>query len=230
MNGVLLVLGALVSPQDPGIDAAAEAFAAGRYAEARLHFEAALGRPGAPRGAILHDLGSCAYRLGEHAAAVLAFRRAQHWLPEDPAVAADLQLAERQLGIDRVAARAFDAPPPPRVQLAAAVLLQVLGLAGLLRRRTGRARRAAAALLLLLGLGCALDLVGRAAGAGPRIGVVLGAELPVRAEPHRDLPVLATLRAGEPVRVAEASDRWARIVHARGAGWVRLDGLGLVEH
>ena len=59
--------------------------------------------------------------------------------------------------------------------------------------------------------------------------MVLARQVALRTEPHADQAITLVLEAGDEVRVAEFSDRWARIVHPRGGGWTERAGVGLVE-
>ncbi|MCE0522416.1 MAG: tetratricopeptide repeat protein [Methylacidiphilales bacterium] len=80
------------------LDDANRAFAAGHYHESTLGFQAVLAREGysAP---VLFDLGNSSYCEGDFAQAILAYKRAQWLSPNDPDIAANLQLAQKQAGL-----------------------------------------------------------------------------------------------------------------------------------
>jgi tetratricopeptide (TPR) repeat protein len=205
------------------------AYATGRYEEALALFEAALGDPDAPAGIILFDLGSSAWRLGRHAEALRFWRRAELRLPRDPQVAFNVRFAERQLEVDPPASSPLDLlgklTRTERLATGAAVTAGAI-VAMILARR----RRIAVGLLALaavLGLALAVHALGWLAGA-PR-GIVLGRDIGLRAEPHRESSTALRLRAGETVRVHERSDRWSRVSHPRGSGWTESAGIGVVD-
>jgi len=77
------------------LDDANAAFAASRYHDSTLGFQAVVAQNGysAP---VLFDLGNSYYREGNFAQAILAYRRAQWLSPNDPDIAANLQLAQKQ--------------------------------------------------------------------------------------------------------------------------------------
>ncbi len=80
------------------LDDANRAFAQERYHESTLDFQAVLAQNGysAP---VLFDLGNSFYREGNFAQAILAYQRAQWLSPNDPDIAANLQLAQKQAGL-----------------------------------------------------------------------------------------------------------------------------------
>ncbi len=87
------------------LDDANRAFAAGKYHDSTLAYQALLAQKGysAP---VLFDLGNSLYREGNLAQAIVAYRRAQWLSPHDPDIAANLQLAQKQAGLSV-------AEPPP---------------------------------------------------------------------------------------------------------------------
>ncbi len=227
---VCLVLATLSGPE---LVRAEHAYRIGRYQEAFTLFEQALAEPNAPQGPVLYAMGNCAFRLGRSAEASLYYRRAALRLPGDPRLAFNLQLAERRLGVahapptvvERLRA-ALDARSPAEL-LVLVTLLQTAGLAGVLALR--RRGRLLATLGLAIGLVGAVYLVDRRTSPPPVEGVVLDHDLPVRTEPHPDLPATLVLHAGEIVRVEEGSDRWLRVTLPRGGGWAERSGVGVVE-
>jgi len=85
-----------------------------------------------------------------------------------------------------------------------------------------------AACLLLSWVGAA-RLVQQQAFPGPPEAVVLAPSSAVHDEPHDSTAVEFELRAGQIVHVDEESDRWLRIQHPAGRGWVRGEELGRVD-
>jgi len=80
------------------LDDANRAFAGGQYHTSTLGYQAILTQNGysAP---VLFDLGNSYYREGNFAQAILAYQRARLLAPNDPDIAANLQLAQRQAGV-----------------------------------------------------------------------------------------------------------------------------------
>jgi Bacterial SH3 domain len=206
------------------------AFATARYEEAFALYGAALDATAAGDGAVLFDLGSAAWRLGRHAEALLFWRRAALRLPRDPEVAFNVSFAERQLEVEAAKSDAVFAVLSRFARgerLAAGAALAAAALVGMIFARRRRLALVLLAATFLLGLALIAHALGWIAGA-PR-GVVLAPEIGLREQPHRDSAAGLRLRAGETVRVAEHSDRWARVVHARGSGWTERAGIGVVE-
>jgi len=210
-----------------------EAYKAQRFDEALALFEAALADSEVAKGPVLHNLGNCAYRLGRFPEAIGYYARASLRMPFDPEPRACLNLARRELGLEPIPPTAgesfarFDRlPNATRLWLVGT--LQLLALSGvvLLRRRPAR--------LTMFGVLC-VSLVGAArlvrthfASPSPE-GVIVADEVSLRREPHTNLGILLELKAGEIVRVEECSDRWARIVHPQGSGWIDRFGLALID-
>jgi tetratricopeptide (TPR) repeat protein len=217
-------------------DRAERAYRSGDFAAAMALYEAALAEPGAAEGPLLYNLGNCAFRLGRLPEAMLAYKRALLRLPGDPQARFNLSLVEQRLGAGEPAGdsllagalAAVDGLPPRRLLLVAA-LLESLGLLGFVLARRRRALRVTCALLVLVALLGAARLVQTQWFAGPPEAVVLAREVALRAEPHEEAATSLKLVAGEVVRVAERSERWARVVHARGSGWTERGGVGVVE-
>jgi len=80
------------------LDDANRAFAEGHYHESTLGFQALLSQEGysAP---VLFDLGNSYDREGDFAQAIVAYKRAQWLSPDDPDIAANLRLAQKQAGL-----------------------------------------------------------------------------------------------------------------------------------
>ncbi|TAH34440.1 MAG: tetratricopeptide repeat protein [Planctomycetota bacterium] len=231
---IALLLALLLARADLG--QAERAYRAGQYTQAFLLFEAALSQPETPQGPVLYNLGNCAYRLGRHADAILYYKRAQLRLPRDPELEFNLRLAERRLGVDSASGRSFRAAAlaladafTPGELLALASGLQGAGLAGLVLLRRRRAGRAVMAALVLIGLVAAACLVHKQWFPGAPGGVVLAREIALRAESDAGLPPVATLRAGESVRVQAQDDGWLRIAHRHASGWTERSGVGIIE-
>ena len=228
MTALLALALALTSVPVQDLDVAERAYRAGRYAEALALFEAALSEPASPHGPVLYNMGNCAYRLGRHAQAVLFYRRAQLRMPRDAQVAFNLRLAEQQLGVGSAGASWY-ASRSPGTLLLLVILVQSAGLAGWVLLPRGRAVRLPMVALVVLGFVGVARLVQMQWMAEPPEGVVLEHEIAVRSEPHLGVGAIMRLEAGQTVRVAELSDRWARVVHPRGGGWIERAGVGIVE-
>ncbi len=219
-----------------GTGGAARAYAEGRFDDAYAAFEALLDSPDVDPAAVLYNLGNCAYRARRYVDAIVLYRRSLLRRPYDAATTHNVAQAERRLGI---------APPPAHGLVAVAgawierrprgtlllslVAIEAVGLALLVGPRPGRTRRGAAALLLLIGVAGGAWLIRAVASPPPRSAVVIAELVAIRPEPHRSLPVRLELAAGETVTVEGASDRWLRVTHPRGGGWVEPSGLVLVD-
>jgi len=227
---IAVLLAVVAQLGDPELEAAARAYEAGRFEEALVRYDSALDGPERPRGAVLFNMGNCAYRLERFAEAVLFYRRAELRLPDDAEVAVNRRLAERQLGLD--ADRQATSADPDGLALPVAAVavafLQGLGLWLVLRGRSVRSRLLAP-ILVVAGLVGGVAVVRDAFAPPAVLGVVLEDDVAVHREPHVDLPALFALQAGETVRVEEMSDRWMRITHPRGHGWVACAGVSVVD-
>jgi tetratricopeptide (TPR) repeat protein len=231
--GMLLGLGGFATPD---MERAKRAYGDGRYGEALALFEAALSEPGMAEGSLLYNLGNCAFRLDRYAEAILFYKRAQLRMPRDGMVKFNLSWAEQQLGIDTPAGESFAAAVVgladsflPGELLALVGVLLVAGLVGMVLLQRQRAARNAMALIVLIALAGAAHLVQSQWFPSSPEGVVMEDKIAVRSEPHADMPVVLELRAGETVRVEEASDCWARIVHDQGGGWIERAAVGVVD-
>jgi tetratricopeptide (TPR) repeat protein len=236
MNPLWCVLWlALAQDPRPDLQAAEQNYRAGQFAAAFAGFEQALAQPEFAPGPLLYNLGNCAYRLDRVAEAIWFYRRALLELPGDDEVRGNLRRAERRLGLESfvespVAALLgwVDRAPPGRL-LVVVALAQAIGVLGW----TWLGRGSGARVFLLLLIGGSLLVVARRLyvqhAPAPLTAIVLSERIRLRSEPHRDLAVVLELRAGESVQVAESSDRWARVLHPRGAGWTECQGLGFVE-
>jgi len=217
------------------VDQAVRTYRAGDFAAALALFQTALSEPGAPEGALLYDMGNCAYRLGHHAEALLYYRRAELRLPRDRDLAFNRRLAEEQLGLEdstpSFGASLLALPDAftSRELLILVTVLETAGLVGLVLLRRRRIARVILASIVLLALAGAARLVQREWFAALPQAVVLENQIALHAEPRADLPVTLELRAGETVSVETLADPWIRIRHARGTGWTPRKGVGLVD-
>jgi tetratricopeptide (TPR) repeat protein len=232
---IALVLAFVLGISDVDLTEAERAYLEGRYGDAHALFEAARREAVSPSGALLYNLGNCAYRLGRPAEAVLQYRRARLRLPRDPAVTFNLRLAEGQLGLYDPEGESFGAAVAelaasftPRELLVAVGVLETLGLVGVVLLRRKRWLRNLSGLVLLLGLAGAARLVVTQWIPGAPEGVVLDATAPVHAAPDPGSEVTADLEPGESVRALERSDGWIRIRHSEGAGWTVVGAVGIL--
>lgn len=237
--GILLFLGTGGAySQQPGASAwsrAEQAYRSGQYQRASALFEGVLSNSTVARGPTLYNLGNCAYRLGRFVDAVFHYRRALLRMPRDPQVVFNLDLAERRLNTEapnrsvRGTVISWVQWLQPVELLFLAAALQVIGFIGLTRMHRGRRARVAMALLALLGILGTLRLGYTRFFPEPPIAMVLASEIDLRSEPHTSLGITLKLEAGAIVRIAEMSDRWARVIHPQGGGWTGRAGLGLVN-
>ncbi|MBI1851386.1 MAG: tetratricopeptide repeat protein [Planctomycetes bacterium] len=206
------------------------------YGEALARFQSELPKPESAQGPILYDMGNCAFRLGRFAEAALHYRRAQLRIPRDPRVTFNLRLAERRLGIGEPSRESFLTAVAsligwitPRELFALVVGFETVGLVGFVLVRRRRAARRAMAVVVLVALAGGARLAALQWFAAAPDGVVLAPEIALRAEPRVDTAIQVKLEAGEVVRIEESSDRWVRVVHARGRGWTERGGIGVVD-
>jgi tetratricopeptide (TPR) repeat protein len=102
LRSILLIAGALgtfsVGTSAATLDEANRAFAEGKFHESTQAYESIVAQNGysAP---VLFNLGNSLYREGDLAQAILAFERAQQLAPEDPDLAANLQVAQKAAGV-----------------------------------------------------------------------------------------------------------------------------------
>jgi tetratricopeptide (TPR) repeat protein len=236
MSAWLATLALACFPQDlPPAQPGALAYAAHQFDVAFETYERALADPAAARGALLYNLGNCAYRLDRPVEATLWYRRALRYLPRDPELRFNLAFAEARLGVDNAptslaaTAAALAASFTPGELLALTAGLQALGLASLLFLRRKHLARPLGAALVALGLLAAIPLVHEALfGAAPE-GVVLAPDLSLHPAPDPTLAPSTHLSAGEVVCVVEQTDDWLRVEHRRGVGWAPRAAVGVIE-
>ncbi|MHC5062720.1 MAG: SH3 domain-containing protein [Planctomycetota bacterium] len=213
-----------------------ELYQAGEYAKAELLYTDALLLEGADRGSLHYNLGNCAYRLEQYAQAVYQYRCAELYMPRNGDLQTNLRLARDELGVQAQQYETLTSVLLAIVDwfsaselLVLISLLETAGLIGFVLLRGNTAGRLAMLCLILLATALAARLVKTEYFSGPAEGMVLATQVSLRAEPHRSVPILFDLRAGESVRIAEQSERWARVIHARGEGWTQVGGIGLIR-
>ena len=133
-----------------------EAYQADRYAEARAHFEELWeeSTETSSEGAVLYNLGNCAFRMGESPEAIAFYAGALRRMPHAEEPLGNLNLARRELGLPAIPppeidpfAR-FDSLPAP-ARLAIVGGMQLLALIGLW---LGRTRAVRVAMFCVLGI------------------------------------------------------------------------------
>jgi tetratricopeptide (TPR) repeat protein len=225
---LVLALAALVfagHAQAQTLDDANRAFAEGRYHESTQGFQAVLVREGysAP---VLFDLGNSYYREGNFAQAILAYKRAQWLSPDDPDIAANLDLAQKQAAISV-------AEPPWSAKLSRILSASgwawvgsgawTLLCASLLARAILPRRRslfflsgAAGALVLFLAIAAMVISSGELGRA-----VVIDKNASALISPFPDAQVLFTPSPGETVIVQKAYHDFFLVKDAAGhTGWI----------
>jgi len=212
------------------LERAERAYRLGQFEVALQLYEQALPRAGDRRGAVLYDLGNCAYRLDRFAVASLHYRRALRLLPDGTAALHNLQLAERRLGVDGGGQGAVAASARGWPWLAAAFALQLAGLVGIGRRRddVARARRAVAGAALLGGIVAAGAVAFAQWSPAPTQAVVLQPAV-LRAEANDGAAAVAALRPGECATLVARAGEWLRLERGGTAGWVAAAAVGTVE-
>lgn len=218
---LVLWLGLLLLAPQGDLERAERAYRLGQFDAALQAYSAALAGERDHRGAVLHNMGNCAMRLGRSAEAAWHYRRALLWLADGAAAAHNLALAEGP--------RAGAVPPQrpgPGPWLGAAVALQAVGL-GLVLAARSRGRRLVGVVATGLGLAAGAATAVRQ-WAAPLDAVVLR-DATLRAAPAADAAATGPLPAGELVVVLERQADWLRVEAAGGDGWVAAPALGVVE-
>ncbi len=208
----------------------------GEYAQAAALFEAALQTEGADRGNLHYNLGNCAFRQENYAEAIYQYRCAELYMPRSSDLAQNLRLTRDKLGIQPLQYETFTSVMLAIVDwftagelLLLISLLEGIGLLGFVLMRGNNSGRIGMICLLLLASLLTARLIMNEYFRGQQEGMVLASQVSLRAEPHRNVPALFDLRAGESIRIAEQSERWARVIHARGEGWTPVAGIGLIR-
>lgn len=235
-----------MNPTPQGIQGAERAYREGRYDDAAELYRAQLSDPDSPHaGAVLFNLGNCALKTDQPAAALWHYRRAALRLPGEPAIAANARRAEERLGLAGRASgtdatsssgtsAAAESPPgaiaaiPDAWLLGAAVLLQGAGLIVLFRGGR-RLRFVVGTALLLAGVSAALPLWSRADRTEHPAAIVLVPEAVLLGEPRDGAPPTLRVGRGESLQVIEKSDTWAHVAHGEDRGWIRLQSLGVID-
>jgi tetratricopeptide (TPR) repeat protein len=225
----------------PGAACAAD-YERGAYADAAACYRA-LEAAGHHNGHLHYNEGNAWYRAGDTGRAVLAYRRAELYLPRDGDVRANLAAARR-------AAKDDLEPPDSRGAFARAVLAPYDGLSprellllgsvawalffSLLALRVRRDLPGGAGPLVLLGILAAAALIGWSIRsyelATSPVAVVLGDEVTLRSGRDLQSVDLARLHAGAEVTVVEEGDAWVQVALSSGQrGWMPASELGLVR-
>lgn len=208
---------------DENLARADAAYRASRFAEAAERYTKLLEHTTEYRGALLLRLGNSQYRAENYGAALFAFERARAFLGDDTTLRHNLARTHAKLGL----APPTDRDPGPfrtPLLVALALVLQSLGLYWALVRRARIGLLVTAA-----GVACAVVACVRIATNAPLEALVLSARCEVRAEPNDRAATLLSLPTGTRLRIEESSDRWSRVSHPRGSGWVRRSVLGILD-
>ena len=204
------------------LETADAAYRAAQFGDAARRYAALLDVDDAPRGALLLRLGNSEYRAENYGAALLAYERARLRIG-GKTVEHNVDRARARLGID---AKQTPSPALPIGRLALlAFALQAAGLWWLLARQ----KRAIGMVLTACGLVCACVTGWNILTPAPAEALVVAARCDLQAEPHERASTILSLPTGTRVQVEEQSDRWARISHDRGTGWVRRATVGLID-
>jgi tetratricopeptide (TPR) repeat protein len=227
MIGCVFVLSLLA--QD--LERAERAYRQGEFAPAMKLYEEALVERTEHRGAVLFNVGNCAYRLERYAEAVLWYERARQRL-QGPALASALtnrSLAQAALGLDAGAAgndQQDGIGAADRTAVLVACLLQTGGGLAFVLARDRRRRRFGLG-ITAIGFGiaaqCALQQFG-----GEAVRAVVLQGLPLRSSPEAASSAIAQAKAGALATVTDQRADWVRLVTPEGSGWVLRSGIGLV--
>jgi len=241
---VALLLAVLCAPAAPAFaqsDCTSQ-YQEGDYEGAALCFMA-LEEQGHHNGHLLYNLGNAWYRAGRIGEAVLAYRRAQLYLPRDGDLAANLRSAREKTRDDL-------APPDSRGELSGTLLLPYDRLAPgelcwlgaiawalfllLCAVRLWRPIPAINIVLPVVGLVAMLGLSGAVARslqmANQPLGVVLTEEVTLRSGRDVQSVDLARLHEGAELSVLELDDSWIQVELSSGVrGWLSRDVIGLVR-
>ncbi len=218
---------------DPAVserfEAAGAALRGGHGDDAQARYEA-LWDSGIRSPELAHNLGAACLVSGQAAAAVLWFGRALAIRPRDPASRAGMADACAQAHVEpadtgftrwltRAEWRLFAA--------GAAALLLVL-IARMAARPTS-ARRAAALASAILACAAGWGYATRIVTERQPAAVAVAGDSTIRLAPSADAPSVATLRAGQTVRIVEESDGWLRVRAGHATGWMRDGDLKRID-
>lgn len=203
-------------------------YQAGHFAQAAEQYQELLKRDG-PRAAVLQNLGSAHFQLGDYGQAILAFERAKLLDPGSAAIAADLKLVRERAGAFHVAEpdrwQALAARWPAHhwslLLLAGVLLLPVTGGLWLLRHKPAA---------WVVGL-CAVVAMGTACAAIRSLeiktqrAIVTANPATLRLSPFATAESKGTLPAGSEVHLGKQTKAYHHIKtpDATTAGWVSED-------
>ena len=230
---LLLASGARGLEANASFDLTNQGYAAGKWNEAERGYEQVLTQHGysAPT---LFNLANAQYRQGKLGQAILTYERARWLAPNDPDIAANLELArrkagvtaERQTGVEHLAqALTWTAWSC----LATAMLLGVMA-ALLFRELLPRVSAGLTGSALL----CAVVLlfsISALAVRWPELhrAIVTAPQTPARVSPVTVVQPLFALRAGEPVILKKTHGQFALIANGQGQqGWVPRDAVARI--
>lgn len=228
----LAAQGGLPAPQDPALVESISAYRAKDYATAEAGFAAVFAATGDRR--CWQAIGNCHFRRGDLPRALWAYECARLGLPRDAELLANLQLVRQRLQLEAappgmladLAILRDRLLPGERLWLLAFLMSGSAALVWLGWRRVGC--RWLAVILLAPAVWLALDL-GVWLPARPPLAIA-GQELSLVAEPSRDLPALATVRAGKEVLVlGSALGSFVRVRVGERVGYVESARLLLVQ-
>jgi hypothetical protein len=216
----------------------------GHYAQAAQAYQQLVDQ-GVVDGALYYNLGNAYYRQGDYGRAILNYRHAQHLLPRDPDVEANLALARAQ-AVDQFEAvenGGLLSGPGTAVQswlttneLAMAALgawilfVFLVILFGSARTGSGWRRALQYALVIvgivlvvgILALGSSLYL-----GNDRSEGVIVATEVDVTSGPGAQYVAEFTLHSGAEVQLVEVRSNWVRLALPGGGleGWVPANAV-----
>lgn len=223
-DALLAILLRLSSQEDP-----AELYRRGEFARAEAAWTAQLSEPAFDPLALRVNLGLAIQKQGRWAEAMLRFRQALLYAPDDPRGLARVQALEQKLGI------APESPPSgwsrawARLRRGGFEWAPWVGVLMLLLARSHRGRRRFAGVVLVLATLFALLPVFVPESEPPRLCVVTQEGAGAYAEPHPAAPRRRSWIPGTTLRVAEASDRWVRVEMGAESLWVPSEAIAFVE-
>ncbi len=213
-----------------------QAYEQGKFAEAAVHYRAAITNGLATEG-VWFNLGNAEFRAGQLGRAIVAYRRAEQISPRDSALRANLQFVrkkatgedEPRIAVARQLIRF--ATPNEWFVLASASLGLIFVTLTIAELRGGRAGRGTVFSLVLF----AACLSGAAAGSYydrnvRREGVIIAKQSAVRFGPIEVSQTAFQLNDGAEVHVADATTEWWQVRDATGRiGWAKRGDVALVS-
>ncbi|MFM7203548.1 MAG: tetratricopeptide repeat protein [Myxococcota bacterium] len=222
------------------VEEAARAYQGGDYAGAVRLYQAAL-RGGAVNGEVYYNLGNAWQRQGKVGEAILAYRRAQLFLPRDGDVEANLGYV-RERRVDRLEPEGVPAWKRVLFWYEVLSLGELLGLVGgvnvvfwgLLGVKRWKPELELRLPVWVSGLAVGLLLsswgVKRWEEEVQPVGVVLESSVSVRSGTDVKSVVLFTLSEGSEVRTRGMQGEWVQVEAGEGKrGWVERRFMGLVQ-